>query len=141
MDIGLTQADNYQDEISEFRRDKSAFNNHLANDRFNFVSFQRERPFKVEKFEHFLSEKLPNNVFRAKGILWFQESPSRHIFQLSGPRYDLQVDDWTSQPKNELVFIGRNLDESLIKQQLNECLAKLVPLRGSQKSEVRSQKY
>ncbi len=125
LDIGLTQADNYQDEISEFRRDKSAFNNHLANDRFNFVSFQRERPFKVEKFEHFLTEKLPNNVFRAKGILWFQESPSRHIFQLSGPRYDLQVDDWTSQPKNELVFIGRNLDESLIKQQLNECLAKL----------------
>ncbi len=125
LDIGLTQADNYQAEISEFRRNQSAFNNHLANDHFNFVSFQSERPFKIEKFEHFLSQQLSNNVFRAKGILWFQESPDRHIFQLSGPRYDLQVDDWTSQPKNELVFIGRNLDESLIKQQLNECLVKL----------------
>ncbi|MGB3692721.1 MAG: GTP-binding protein, partial [Spirulinaceae cyanobacterium] len=70
--------------------------------------------------------QLPNDVFRAKGILWFQESPSRHIFQLSGSRYDLQVDDWTSQPKNELVFIGRNLDESLIKQQLDDCLVDLV---------------
>ncbi len=125
LDIGLTQADNYQAEISEFRRNQSAFNNHLANDNFNFVSFQSVRPFKIEKFEHFLSQQLSNNVFRAKGILWFQESPDRHIFQLSGPRYDLQVDDWTSQPKNELVFIGRNLDESLIKQQLNECLVKL----------------
>ncbi len=125
LDIGLTQADNYQAEISEFRRNQSAFNNHLANDHFNFVSFQSVRPFKIEKFEHFLSQQLSNNVFRAKGILWFQESPDRHIFQLSGPRYDLQVDDWTSQPKNELVFIGRNLDESLIKQQLNECLVKL----------------
>lgn len=126
LDIGLAQADNYQAEISEFRRDKYALNNHLDNDGFNFVSFQSDRPFKIKKFEHFLIEQLSNNIFRAKGILWFQESPARHIFQLSGPRYDLKDDDWTSQPKNELVFIGRNLDESLIKQQLNDCLAELV---------------
>ncbi len=126
LDIGLTQADNYQAEISEFRRDKSAFNNHLNNDGFNFVSFKSERPFQVKKFESFLTQQLSNNIFRAKGILWFQESPARHIFQLSGPRYNLQDDDWTTQPKNELVFIGRNLDESLIKQQLNDCLAGLI---------------
>ncbi len=42
LDIGLTQADNYQAEISEFRRDKSAFNNHLDNDGFNFVSFKSD---------------------------------------------------------------------------------------------------
>jgi len=126
LDIGLTQADNYQAEISEFRRDKSAFNNHLANDGFNFVSFKSDRPFRIEKFDNFLTEQLSNNIFRAKGILWFQESPSRHIFQLSGPRYDLQDAEWTSQPKNELVFIGRDLDKSLITQQLNDCLAELV---------------
>ena len=126
LDIGLNQEDDYQDKISEFRRDKSAFNNHLANDGFNFVSFQSDRPFKIEQFEHFLTEQLSNNIFRAKGILWFQESPAKHIFQLSGPRYDLQDDDWTTQPKNELVFIGRNLDESLIKQQLDDCLAGLI---------------
>ncbi|MGD1921819.1 MAG: CobW family GTP-binding protein [Pleurocapsa sp.] len=126
LDIGLTQANNYQAEICEFRRDKSAFNNHLDNDGFNFVSFKSDRPFKLEKFEHFLIEQLSNDIFRAKGILWFQESPARHIFQLSGPRYDLKDDEWKTQPKNELVFIGRNLDESLIKQQLNDCLAELV---------------
>ncbi|ACB54181.1 hypothetical protein cce_4834 [Crocosphaera subtropica ATCC 51142] len=125
LDIGLTQTDTYQAEISEFRRNKSNFDNHLETDGFNFVSFESDRPFEIEKFEHFLSEQLPNNIFRAKGILWFQESPARHIFQLSGSRYDLQADDWTTHPKNELVFIGRNLDKSLIKQQLNECLVKL----------------
>ena len=124
LDIGLTQTDNYQAEISEFRQDKSAFNNHLENDGFNFISFQSEHPFELEKFEHFLSEQLPHNIYRAKGILWFQESPARNIFQLSGTRYDLQADDWTTHPKNELVFIGRDLDKSLIKQQLNECLVK-----------------
>lgn len=91
-----------------------------------FISFQSDRPFELEKFTYFLAEQLPNNVFRAKGILWFQESPSRHIFQLSGPRYDLQADDWMTQPKNEIVLIGRNLDESLIKQQLDYCLAGLI---------------
>ena len=98
----------------------------VETDGFNFVSFKSDRPFQVKQFEHFLSQQLSNNIFRAKGILWFQESPAKHIFQLSGPRYDLQDDDWTTQPKNELVFIGRNLDESLIKQQLNDCLAGLI---------------
>ena len=126
LDIGLTQADNYQGKISEFRQDKSAFGNHLETDNFSFVSFKSDRPFEVEKFEHFLTEQLSNNIFRAKGILWFKESPAKHIFQLSGPRYDLQDDEWTTRPKNELVFIGRNLDESLIKQQLNDCLAGLI---------------
>ncbi len=124
LDVGLNQTDNYKAEIREFRRNKSAFNNHLETDGFNFVSFQSDRPFEIKKFEHFLSQQLPSNIFRAKGILWFQESPSRHIFQLSGPRYDLQADDWQTHPKNELVFIGRNLDQSLIKQQLDECLIK-----------------
>ncbi|MGL5941108.1 MAG: CobW family GTP-binding protein [Waterburya sp.] len=126
LDIGLTQENNYEDQISEFRRNKYSFNNHLENDDFSFVSFISDRPFKIKKFEHFLTEQLPNNVFRAKGILWFQESESRHIFQLSGPRYDLQADDWKTQPKNEIVLIGRNLDESSIKQQLNDCLAGLI---------------
>jgi G3E family GTPase len=126
LDVGLNQQDHYQDQISEFRRDRSSFNNHLENDGFSFISFQSDRPFELEKFTYFLTEQLPNNVFRAKGILWFQESPSRHIFQLSGPRYDLQGDDWMTQPKNELVFIGRDLDESLIKRQLDNCLAGLI---------------
>ena len=124
LDIGLTQTDTYKADIPEFRRNKSAFNNHLESDGFSFVSFKSDYPFELEKFEHFLSQQLPSHVFRAKGILWFQESPARHIFQLSGPRYDLQDDDWKTHPKNELVFIGRDLDESLIKQQLNECLVK-----------------
>ena len=125
LDIGLTQADNYQSEISEFRRNKSTFDDHLANDGFEFVSFMSDRPFQVKPFEHFLTQQLPSNIFRGKGILWFQESRAKHIFQLSGPRYDLQDTKWESQPKNELVLIGRNLDKALIRQQLADCLVKL----------------
>ena len=63
------------------------------------------------------------DVFRAKGILWFSDSELRHIFQLSGPRYQLNADEWyTTNRQNQLVFIGRNLDKNEIHYQLNNCL-------------------
>ncbi|KZL50508.1 MULTISPECIES: CobW family GTP-binding protein [Cyanophyceae] len=95
---------------------------HLDNDGFISISFQSDRPFDVHKFEAFLTEEMPAGVFRAKGILWFNDSDLRHIFQLSGPRYNLHADDWCSQPKNQLVFIGRNLKPSEIHSHLHKCL-------------------
>ena len=95
---------------------------HLDNDGFVSISFQSNKPFDVHKFEHFLTEEIPKNVFRAKGILWFSDSELRHIFQLSGPRYTLHADEWPNQPKNQVVFIGRKLEASEIHTKLNECL-------------------
>ncbi|NJL63034.1 MAG: GTP-binding protein [Methylacidiphilales bacterium] len=95
---------------------------HLANDGFISVSFQVDKPFDVHKFENFLTEEMSKDVFRAKGILWFSDSPMRHIFQLSGPRYQLNADEWKKSPKNEVVFIGRHLDSNKIHSLLNKCL-------------------
>jgi G3E family GTPase len=95
---------------------------HLENDGFVSVSFQSERPFNIHKFEVFLTEGMPQEVFRAKGILWFSDSELRHIFQLSGPRYNLHADEWSTPPKNQLVFIGRKLNASEISSHLNKCL-------------------
>jgi G3E family GTPase len=95
---------------------------HLENDGFVSVSYESDRPFDVKKFERFLQEELPQEVFRAKGILWFSQSEFRHIFQLSGPRFDIDDTEWHSPPKNQIVFIGRNLPTQQIRQQLTECL-------------------
>jgi G3E family GTPase len=95
---------------------------HLDNDGFISLSFQSDRPFDVHKFQEFLTEKMPFDVFRAKGILWFNDSPMRHIFQLSGPRYELDASEWLTSPKNQLVVIGRKLDTAQIREQLNSCL-------------------
>ncbi|AFY89218.1 MULTISPECIES: CobW family GTP-binding protein [Chroococcidiopsis] len=96
---------------------------HLENDGFVSVSFESDRPMDVKKFESFLQEQLPKDVFRAKGILWFSDSDLRNIFQLSGPRFDLQAEEWRTPPKNQVVFIGRNLNADEIKQNLTCCLA------------------
>ena len=95
---------------------------HLENDGFVSVSYESDRPFSVKKFEIFLQEQLPQEVFRAKGILWFSESELRHIFQLSWPRFDIDDTEWQTPPKNQIIFIGRHLPTQQISQQLTECL-------------------
>jgi G3E family GTPase len=96
---------------------------HLDNDGFGTIAFESDRAFDLKKFETFLQESLPPEVFRAKGILWFLESEMRHVFQLSGIRFDIQADKWRTPPKNQLVFIGRGLDGDALWQNLNFCLA------------------
>jgi G3E family GTPase len=98
---------------------------HLENDGFTSVSFQSDRPFSIRKFQHFLDNQLPINVFRAKGILWFDESPKRHVFHLSGKRFSLDDDDWKGDPKNQLVLIGQGLDHEQLLLKLNDCLGEV----------------
>jgi G3E family GTPase len=99
--------------------------NHIENEGFNSLAFESDQPFGLEEFQTFLND-LPEAVFRAKGLLWFNESPDRHIFHLSGRRYTLNSDSWPGKPKNQLVLIGRHLDTTTIKQQLEACLRKPI---------------
>ena len=96
---------------------------HLDNDGFVSIAFESDCPFHLKKFEHFLQNKLSKNVFRAKGILWFEESELRNIFQLSGLRFSIDEEEWRTPPRNQLVFIGRHLNGDDIRQQLTACLA------------------
>ena len=103
---------------------------HLAIDGFTSVSFQSDRPFAIKKFQHFLDTQLPPTVFRAKGILWFDESPKRHIFHLSGKRFSLDDEEWKGQPKNQVVLIGQGLDHDALRKQLEACICVPSTNRG-----------
>jgi G3E family GTPase len=131
LDVGLTPKDKYiaiddedthKHEHHHEHEHHHHHSDHLDNDGFVSISFQSDKPFDVHKFENFLTEEMPENVFRAKGILWFSDSELRHIFQLSGPRYTLHADEWPNQPKNQVVFVGRKLDTNEIYTKLNKCL-------------------
>lgn len=123
LDLGLTKEELYKNQLRDFQKNRPISIDNQSPEDFNFVSFVSDKPFNLDKFEPFLAEKMPINVFRAKGILWFQQSDLKHIFQLSGLRYDLQAVEWDTSPQNQLVFIGRNLNKEEILTQLNECLA------------------
>jgi G3E family GTPase len=95
---------------------------HLAVDGFTSISIESDKPFAIKKFQNFLDNQLPASVFRAKGILWFDESPKRHIFHLSGKRFSLDDEEWGDRPKkNQIVLIGQNLDHDTLRQQIQDC--------------------
>jgi len=96
---------------------------HAAIEGFTSLSFAAEGPFALRKFQNFLDNQLPAGVFRAKGILWFNESERRHVFHLAGKRFSIDDSDWpTAERKNQIVLIGKNLDHGRLRQQLQACV-------------------
>ena len=90
---------------------------------FTSVSFKSDGPFSLRKFQNFLDNQMPQDVFRAKGVLWFNESERRHVFHLAGKRFSIDDTDWTGDRKNQLVLIGRDMDHSTLREQLKACVA------------------
>jgi G3E family GTPase len=115
LDVGLADAETYV--LSE-----REISSHLASDRFVSIPFSSDRPFDLTKFEHFLMHQLSENVFRAKGILWFEGQDQQYVFQLAGKRCSLSVSPQARPSKNQLVIIGHQLDPIQIHQQLGNCL-------------------
>jgi G3E family GTPase len=110
---------------------------HLAADGFEALSFQSERPFAVHKFQEFL-ERLPDNVYRAKGLISVAESEARYVFHLVAKRFSLDASEHDGPAGSKLVLIGRNLDRHGLRRGLEACLAAAPatasnPLAGTDK--------
>ncbi len=82
-----------------------------------------------EKLNIWLGELLRNqgpDIFRMKGILNIEGEDNRFVFQGVHMLFDGRADrPWKPNEtrKNELVFIGRNLDEAQLKEGFRACLA------------------
>ena len=119
LNVGLGATGDYQQASQD---DVSI--SHLQNDGYTSTSFRSKRPFDLKRFQEFLDYQLPSEVFRMKGILWFEESPAQHLFQLSGKRFQIDDRPWNTEPKNELVCIGRKINPLQIQQLLTNCLTR-----------------
>ncbi len=108
---------------SSHSHDHSSHSHDLINniEGFTSVSFNTDEPFSLRKFQYFLDNQISQNVFRAKGILWFVESERKHIFHLSGKRFSLDDCEWENEKSNKIVLIGKDLDPQTIKNQLDLC--------------------
>ena len=142
MSVGLFETDTFQFEndnknLEEYSHDHSSHSHdhsshshdhssHSHNminniEGFTSVSYETSESFSLRKFQFFLDNQISENVFRAKGILWFRESERKHIFHLSGKRFSLDDEEWTKEKSNKIVLIGKNLDHQTIKNQLSSC--------------------
>lgn len=125
LSAGLFESDRYfntkkHDHHHNHDHDHS---HHLENDGFVSVSFEYDRPLNIRKFQYFLDNQLPPEVFRAKGFLWFEDSEFKHIFHLSGKRSTITDEQWKTPPKNQLVLIGQNLKKEELQNLLQQCIS------------------
>ena len=138
MSVGLFETDTFQfkdknedshdhsshsHDHSSHSHDHSSHAHDLINniEGFTSISFETNEPFSLRKFQNFLDNQISQNVFRAKGILWFMESERKHIFHLSGKRFSLDDCEWENDKSNKIVLIGKDLDHQTIKNQLDCC--------------------
>jgi G3E family GTPase len=119
LSVGLFESDRF---FADHAADNAApAHDHLAADGFESLSFQSDHAFGVHEFQKFL-EALPDNVYRAKGMLWLAECDKRYIFHLVAKRFSLDEGPSKGLQKNKLVLIGRSLDRPRLRRQLEACL-------------------
>lgn len=103
---------------------------HLESDGFMSASFTSATPLSAETFMSDFLQRLPRGVYRAKGLLAFDDYPQRYIFQLSGRRYQFEEDDWPegSNKVSQLVVIGRDLNVEEMRGRLDACRIGVAPV-------------
>ncbi len=130
MSVGLFESDRIANSADHDHghdhhdHDHESHADHLDIEGYTSLSFSSDGPFSLRKFQNFLDNQLPESVFRAKGILWFNESEKRHVFHLAGKRFSIDDSEWDGQRKNQLVLIGQEMDHSTLRRQLQACVAK-----------------
>ena len=100
---------------------------HEHDDEVGSFAIEREGDVDLERLNKWLSTLLREHgidIFRMKGFLSLAGEPRRYVFQGVHMLFDGQEDKpWGDAPRlNQLVFIGRNLDEEGITSGFDACL-------------------
>ena len=66
-------------------------------------------------------ERLPENVFRAKGFICVDDVQHRYLFHLVGQRFTLEEIGEMPDVTNKIVFVGRNFDRQKLIKELTDC--------------------
>ena len=120
--------------VHEQRPDGGAAADHAHADHglvFDTWSFVDERPFDFKTLRDAI-KALPNDIFRAKGVLYFQDAPQRRgLLHVVGKRIRLTVGEpWgDAAPRSQLVLIGSagSIDAADLRARFEACLAGNVP--------------
>ena len=100
---------------------------HEHDDEVGSFAIEREGDVDPQLLNAWLSKLLREkgiDIFRMKGFLSLKGEPRRYVFQGVHMLFDGQEDKpWGDSPRlNQLVFIGRNLDEEGINSGFDACL-------------------
>ena len=100
---------------------------HEHDDEVGSIAIEREGDVDPDKLDAWLGELLRErgvDIFRMKGFISIAGESDRFVFQGVHMLFDGQPDrPWGDEPRrNQLIFIGRNLDEQHMRQGFEACL-------------------
>ncbi|MHC4648570.1 MAG: CobW family GTP-binding protein [Planctomycetota bacterium] len=76
---------------------------------FSTWSYESDRPFSLEALKEMVRKKLPETVYRCKGVIYAVDEPERRaVLQVVGRRADVTLlDEWNGRPpRTRIVAIG-----------------------------------
>ncbi len=94
---------------------------------FSTWSYESDRPFSLKALKEMIRKKLPETVYRCKGVIYVVNEPERRaVLQVVGRRADVTLlDKWNGRPpRTRIVAIGtpRSIDAEALKEQFDTCL-------------------
>jgi G3E family GTPase len=100
---------------------------HEHDDEVGSIAIERDGDVNPQKLNTWISKLLQErgvDIFRMKGFISLAGETDRFVFQGVHMLFDGQPDrPWGDQPRrNQLVFIGRNLDEKSMREGFEACL-------------------
>ncbi len=100
---------------------------HEHDDEVGSIAIERDGDVSPDRLNAWLSELLMErgvDIFRMKGFISLAGESRRFVFQGVHMLFDGQPDrPWGDEPRrNQLVFIGRNLDEQSMRKGFDACL-------------------
>ena len=100
---------------------------HEHDDEVGSIAIERDGDVDPEKLNTWMGKLLAEkgiDIFRTKGFISYAGNPKRIVFQGVHMLFTAQPDrEWGDEPrKNQLVFIGRNLDEEQMQKDFDKCL-------------------
>jgi G3E family GTPase len=112
-------------------RDEHYGHGHDHSTTFSTWSYESTQPLSLEALRQ-AARKLPENIYRAKGIVYSSDAPSRRaVLQVVGKRVDITLsDEWGERlPCTQLIAIGERgaTNDEALRQTLDCCFADLRP--------------
>ncbi|CAJ1315488.1 GTP-binding protein [Paenibacillus sp. CFBP13512] len=119
VDAKETLAQNKQTSTSTEHSHDHTHSEHMHGSHSHVMAYTHyfEHPINSEAFENVI-RSLPTEVYRAKGILTFNDTASRFLFQYAYREMDFMKITPQKAVPDVAVFIGEHFDKELIKEQL-----------------------
>ena len=104
------------------------YGHHHEHDDVTSVGIKIEGDLDPDRFNEWIGHLLQTrgpDIFRMKGILSIAGVPNRHVFQGIHMLFDSEPDKpWKDEiRRNEMIFIGRHLDQQELVKGFESCLA------------------